>query len=391
MRHLFPAVLAGGCGIWGVLGCSAATDQSLAANLTISVTGCADGQREGFKDVTAYPHIAGCSGAWTIPGIDGQDPGTAPACPGLPTANTTVPACARGAGDDGANPAGASCNVADLCGVGWHVCTGAADVEQSSPTGCSGATDADDVPLFFATRQSSNGCGQCATGASTDASCDSAACTAGCLETALTSNDVFGCGNFGATAPISDCGPLDRFSHDLCSGLVGSPWTCDLPGTADDTGLCEAFTISKSDVTYGGVLCCRDPNLPPDCSAATSRPSGLWPPNHKMASIEITGVVDPDPDDQVTLQVTSIFQDEPVNALGDGNTAPDGDGLGTSLAQVRAERSGTADGRVYHVAFTATDLAGATCSGSVAVCVPHDQGRGSACVDGGPLYDSTAP
>jgi hypothetical protein len=62
---------------------------------------------------------------------------------------------------------------------------------------------------------------------------------------------------------------------------------------------------------------------------------------------------------------------------------------------VRAERTGSkqvpGDGRVYHIGFTATDPAGASCSGTVTVCVPHDQGQGSACVDGGPLYDSTAP
>ena len=202
---------------------------------------------------------------------------------------------------------------------------------------------------------------------------------------------AFGCGNFGATAPILGCGPLDRFSHNLCSGLAGSPWSCDLPGPADDSGLCEAFAIRKSDVSHGGVLCCRDPNLPPDCSGATPDPSGLWPPNHKMVSIEIAGVVDPDSDDELDLEITSIFQDEPVNATGDGDTAPDGRGVGTSVAAVRAERSGTGDGRVYHVGFKATDTAGATCVGSVSVCVPHDQGRGRACVDGGPRYDSTAP
>src|SRR5207248_11602967 len=121
----------------------------------------------------------------------------------------------------------------------------------------------------------------------------------------------------------------------------------------------------------------------------------LWPPNHALAPVQVSGVTDPDPGDTVTVTITSIRQDEPLNTVGDGNTAPDATGVGTNQAQVRAERSGTpkvpGDGRVYHIGFTATDAAGAQCTGTVTVCVPHDQGQGSACVDEGALYDSTVP
>lgn len=374
--------------------CDSREDES-SATRALSAVGCADGQREGFTDLGASPNVAGCSGAWTIPSIHTEAPGTAPSCPGLPVADTTSPACSRGAGDDGANPLGTGCNVADLCAAGWHVCSGADDVAASSASGCAGATRAGDPPLFFASRQTSTGCGQCATGASTDPSCNSASCAAGCDQTAATSNDVFGCGNFGATSPIQSCGPLDRFSQNLCAALSDSPWSCNLPTGADDNGYCEAYTLTKSGTSHGGVLCCRDPNQPPDCSGAAPDPATLWPPNHKLVSIQITGVVDPDPADDVTIAITSIFQDEPLNTIGDGNTTPDADGVGTASAQVRAERTGSkqvpGDGRVYHIGFTATDPAGASCSGTVTVCVPHDQGQGSACVDGGPLYDSTAP
>jgi hypothetical protein len=374
--------------------CGAPHESSL--TLALSAVGCADGQREGFTDVGTYPNIAGCSGAWTIAGIHTDDPGIAPACPGLATTDTTVPACDRNAGDDSTNPLGTGCNVADLCAQGWHVCTGAADVARSSPTGCDGAAGSDDPSVFFATRQSSTGCGECATGTSTDPSCDSSACAIGCLQTENVSNDFFGCGNFGSPTLAAACGPLDRFSNNLCSGLTGSTWSCDLPATtADDTGLCEAYTVTKSGIDDGGVACCRDPNQPPDCSNAAADPATLWPPNHKMATIHIVGVVDPDPDDQTTITITSIFQDEPINTIGDGNTDVDGAGVGTDAATVRAERTGApqvpGDGRVYHIGFVATDTAGATCSGTVTVCVPHDQGHGGGCVDGGPLFDSTAP
>jgi hypothetical protein len=117
--------------------------------------------------------------------------------------------------------------------------------------------------------------------------------------------------------------------------------------------------------------------------------SQLWPPNHKLVSISISGVTDPD-GDSITLTVTGITQDEALKGLGSGQTCPDALGVGTSTAQVRAERDGTADGRVYHIGFQATDSGGESCAGTVTVCVPHDQ-SGRPCIDEGPLFDSTGP
>lgn len=132
------------------------------------------------------------------------------------------------------------------------------------------------------------------------------------------------------------------------------------------------------------------PNQPPDCSEAYPSIQEIWPPNHKYVDIEIMGVTDPD-GDPVTITITGITQDEPIDAVGngDGKTSPDGTGVGTSIACVRAERQGTGNGRVYAISFTAIDPAGAECSESVTVCVPHDQGPDHECIDDGQDYDST--
>ena len=74
---------------------------------------------------------------------------------------------------------------------------------------------------------------------------------------------------------------------------------------------------------------------------------------------------------------------------GTGNTCPDSMGVGTSTTQLRAERSGEGDGRVYHVSFSADDGRGGQCIGMITVCVSHDQAHGGRCVDEGPLFDST--
>jgi hypothetical protein len=127
-------------------------------------------------------------------------------------------------------------------------------------------------------------------------------------------------------------------------------------------------------------------NKEPNCTTAVPSKSILWPPNHKFEQVLINGVTDPD-GDPTTIRITGIRQDEPVNDKADGNTVPDGQGVGTAKAEVRAERSGKGNGRVYHIAFEATDPGGRSCTGSVSLGVPHD--RQDTPVDDGPLYDST--
>jgi hypothetical protein len=124
-------------------------------------------------------------------------------------------------------------------------------------------------------------------------------------------------------------------------------------------------------------------NQPPDCSEAYADPAVLWPPKHQLRSISIKNVVDPD-GDVLSLGITGIVQDEPVNGLGDGDTSPDG---GFSPLQLRAERSGQGNGRVYRVNFTASDPSGLSCSAQVSVCVPKNQS--SQCVGDPVEFDST--
>jgi hypothetical protein len=103
--------------------------------------------------------------------------------------------------------------------------------------------------------------------------------------------------------------------------------------------------------------------------------------------VSIVGVADPD-GDAVTITVTGIDQDEPIDSEDVGNPCPDAAGVGSSIARLRAERRGRGDGRVYHVTFLADDARGGQCNGTVTVCVPKT--RGAVCVDQGPLFDSVA-
>jgi CSLREA domain-containing protein len=183
----------------------------------------------------------------------------------------------------------------------------------------------------------------------------------------------------------------------------GSPTDTHLPGAgspaldAADSAVCAAPPVNGEDQRFisrpqgtgcdiGAVEVEVVLNAPPVCSGATPSVARIWPPDHKMAQVSIQGVTDPD-GDAVTIVIDQVRQDESTNGAGDGNTCPDAQGLGTATASVRAERNGQGNGRVYTLSFTATDEQGATCQGSVQVCVPHSSG--GSCVNGGPLNDSS--
>lgn len=195
---------------------------------------------------------------------------------------------------------------------------------------------------------------------------------------------------------------------DIPSGMANlGPLQVNAPGNtathalgagshAIDAGNCSggAITIDQRGVARPQGAACdigafeleQAANLPPNCAAANANPNTLWPPNHAFKPITINGVTDPD-GNAVTLAVTSIFQDEAVNAAGSGNTAPDGQGVGSTTAQVRAERTGGANGRVYTIAFIANDGNGGSCTGTVLVGVPHD--KKDTPVNDSALFDST--
>jgi CARDB len=189
---------------------------------------------------------------------------------------------------------------------------------------------------------------------------------------------------------VSERSRVDRQPFTIPASLP--PGTYSLAACADADNLIaeldEDNNCSYSTVFSKFIVPVEKHNSPPNCSKAMANPNLLWPPNHTLVPIAIAGITDPD-GDLVTITITGITQDEPTNGLGDGDTAPDGFGVGTTQAQVRAERSGTANGRVYAISFRAEDGKDGACTGVVAVGVPHDQGKGSTPIDDGQKYDST--
>ena len=156
-----------------------------------------------------------------------------------------------------------------------------------------------------------------------------------------------------------------------------------------------AGAVLAADTTTAAVTCdptvtdCGPPPVGISCDHASLTQGVIWPPDHRMVQENIVGVTSDAIPPAITITIQSIYQDEPVNALGSGNTAPDGS-IVESTAYVRAERAGPGTGRIYFITFIATDGVGGQCGPiTLTATVPHDQGQGYTPVDTGQRWDST--
>lgn len=115
---------------------------------------------------------------------------------------------------------------------------------------------------------------------------------------------------------------------------------------------------------------------PPVIQDASISPDRLWPPNHKMVPVSVNVVATDSCDPNPACSIVGIASDEPDNGIGDGNTSPDWALTGDLTADLRAERAGPEDGRVYVVTVQCTDTSGNVSDpADLAVGVPHDQGN----------------
>ena len=84
--------------------------------------------------------------------------------------------------------------------------------------------------------------------------------------------------------------------------------------------------------------------------------------------------------------ITKVTSDEVVNGCGDGDTTDDiVIGSNCRSVQLRVERSGCGNGRVYTITIRVQDLAGNRTTTSVKVLVPPNTSSNTA-IDDGPVY-----
>jgi hypothetical protein len=168
-----------------------------------------------------------------------------------------------------------------------------------------------------------------------------------------------------------------RFAYVPDPGFTGTDMFTyrlrDVHGNVSDPVTVTIDVLAPQDVT------------PPEISVVD--PVLLWPPNHKYRSFRVqdlvTGVFDEgDPALSVDeVLIARVWSDEREDGSSDGRTVDDIVIASTCQAvDVRAERRGTGNGRVYVVELAVTDAAGNTGTASVLLNVPRER-KGVAVLD----------
>jgi hypothetical protein len=195
-------------------------------------------------------------------------------------------------------------------------------------------------------------------------------------------------GDVSVSNDPNQCGAIVNYTTP--SGAGCGTVTCDHPtGSFFPVGTTTVTCTSSVGPTCNFKVTVNDTQGP---IITTNGSITLWPPDHKYVTFNVTNLVasaSDNCDSSVGIGSVRIFKvtsDEPNNSGGDGNTtndiviAPD-----CKSVQLRAERMGSGNGRVYTITLKVTDASGNVSTATAKVTVPQSQ-NGAAAVDDGPQY-----
>lgn len=168
-------------------------------------------------------------------------------------------------------------------------------------------------------------------------------------------------------------GSVDAGSYDLNGDAVLITETPGGPFVLGDTDV--ELTIEDSfdtSDTCVGTVTVVDPT-PPAIDAVDATPDSLWPPNHKMVAVNLVALATDACDLVPECSITNVDSNEPETGCGSGKKKPDWVITGDLSVDLRAERCGTGNARVYTIEVMCADDAGNAVSTTTEVLVAHDQ------------------
>ena len=185
------------------------------------------------------------------------------------------------------------------------------------------------------------------------------------------------------------CGAVVNYTEP--SGEGCGRVTCDHPsGSIFAVGETTVICTSSVGPTCSFKVTVSDTEAP--VITTNGETITLWPPNHKYKTVQVSDLVagaSDNCDASVNLgsvHISQVTSDEAENGNGDGNTFNDiVIAADCRSVQLRSERSGDGNGRVYTITFKVIDAAGNMATATAKVTVPESQ-IGSTAVDDGAHY-----
>jgi hypothetical protein len=192
---------------------------------------------------------------------------------------------------------------------------------------------------------------------------------------------------YDGTPPVPDAAVLPKLTGecsveiseiptatDNCAGRIAGTTTDPLRYTAQGNyTVTWTYNDGHGNITTQIQAVEVKDTTPPLISSATASPNSLWPPNHNMVAVTVRASVSDSCDPAPTWTIVSVTSNEPANGLGDGDFSPDWMITGDHTVSLRAERSGTGNGRIYTITVQATDASGNMSVQSLTVSVPKNQ------------------
>lgn len=205
---------------------------------------------------------------------------------------------------------------------------------------------------------------------------------------------------------LGECGAIVDFDFSATDN-------CDVTSLVADPASGSFFEVGETEVTVTATdaagnessstftVTVEDTEAP--TFVANAEAVTLWPPNHKYHTFDAADFVASTGDNCTDLSasdviITSVSSDEPEDVQGSSNgkgkkggSTGGGDGntkndivINGSSVDLRAERLGGGNGRVYTIYMAVTDEHGNTSEASAQVHVPHSKKSGA--IDDGAAY-----
>jgi photosystem II stability/assembly factor-like uncharacterized protein len=191
--------------------------------------------------------------------------------------------------------------------------------------------------------------------------CCEGACMLSCPMNIMVPNDTDMAGaivNYPPTTYTGNCGQVSSSPISGSFFPLGPTVVTTLASRLDGSSDSCMFNITVNDVQ------------PPTVSQPTVDKQTLWPPEHQLVPIFVDYTASDNDSVSCSLSVSS---NEPINGLGDGDTAPDWVVTNAHNLFLRSERGGKGTGRIYTITVTCVDPSGNSTSRNTSVRVPLNQ------------------